>query len=105
MSETKISELDPMEFSDVEGLGEIPVAIGDVGTYRVKIREFAKRGYTHTQTTPADIWVINHNLGYRPHITVSLEDGSEVGCEKKYVNDNTVTINLAVSISGIAYLS
>lgn len=36
----------------------------------------AAAGFTYTQTIPATVWTINHNLGYRPSVEL-LDAGSQ----------------------------
>lgn len=67
--------------------------------------------YTHTQNQPTDTWVVNHNLGFQPAVSVMDFAGTNVECEVKYSTDqNTVTLkfyqnDVAIEVSGYAYLS
>lgn len=62
--------------------------------------------YTHTQSTPSDIWIVNHNLGYRPGgIMVIDSSDREVIGSVNYININTLTISFVGGFSGTAYIS
>ena len=38
----------------------------------------AVTSYRHEQITPATVWVINHNLGFKPNLSAFASDGSKV---------------------------
>ena len=71
---------------------------GDSGTN-------SDKHYNHTQSIPESIWVINHNLGKFPAVSVADSSGSEVEGEVLYTDSNTVVITFAASFSGKAYLN
>lgn len=62
-------------------------------------------GYVHTQTASSDSWVINHNLGFYPNVTVIDSAGTTVIGEVNYDSTNKLTIKFSASFSGKAYLS
>jgi hypothetical protein len=71
------------------------------------IKELQERFYTHTQTTPSDTWMIQHNLGGRPVTIAAVDNGGDeiVG----QVDTLLSTLNLLVycfseELSGVAYL-
>lgn len=61
--------------------------------------------YTHTQNTPSDTWVITHNLGMYPNVTVEEFGGSIVEGEIAYENINSLTVTFSALVSGYAYVS
>ncbi|SDH68687.1 hypothetical protein SAMN05421505_12079 [Sinosporangium album] len=61
--------------------------------------------YTHVQTVPAAVWTINHQLGYRPAITVLDVDGDPVDGTPAYPSLNSMTITFAATVAGVAHLS
>lgn len=61
--------------------------------------------YKHDQTTASASWVINHNLGFYPNVTVEDSAGTTVEGEITYNNINTLILNFASGFSGTAYLS
>ena len=63
--------------------------------------------YTHTQAAPATTWVVSHNLGYRPAgVQVENAGGDDITPEGLvHVNDNQLTIEFLVAVSGTAYVS
>lgn len=61
--------------------------------------------YHHTQSIASATWVINHNLGWYPNLTVQDSSGSVVEGEIAYNNSNTLTVTFTGAFSGDAYLS
>lgn len=61
--------------------------------------------YVHTQGVSSDTWLITHNLGFYPNITVKDSGGSIVEGEITYTNSNSLTVTFSAAFSGIAYLS
>lgn len=60
---------------------------------------------TYAQATPSDYWLIEHNLGYQPNVTLTDSAGSAIFCSPHYIDANTIAINLSIPLSGFAYLS
>lgn len=61
--------------------------------------------YVHIQSTPADVWVIVHNLGFQPNVTVLDSAGTQVEGDIEYNSTNQLTMSFIGSFSGTAYLS
>jgi len=61
--------------------------------------------YVHDQGSPSDLWVIDHNLGYRPAVTVVDSGGGVVIGDETYLDANTVEIRFVAPFGGKAYLS
>lgn len=61
--------------------------------------------FVHPQTTPSDTWVIVHNLGFYPQITVIDSANTEWLGEVTYDDLNTLTIVFTAAFGGTAYLS
>lgn len=51
------------------------------------------------------VWVIEHNLGKNPSVSVADSAGSWIIGEVNYINDNKLTITFNSSFSGVAYLN
>ena len=62
-------------------------------------------GFTYTQMTPATVWVINHNLGRYPSITIVDTGGNVVYGDYKYIDTNNMTATFSATFSGSAYLN
>lgn len=63
------------------------------------------RYYYHTQAATAEEWVIEHNLGKYPSVTVVSSAGEEIYCDKTFVSINKVVLNFGTPISGAAFLN
>lgn len=61
--------------------------------------------YAHTQGVSSNSWVIAHNLGFKPNVTVIDSAGNIVEGEIAYTTSDSITVSFAYSFSGKAYLS
>ena len=61
--------------------------------------------FTYMQSLPSDRWVINHNLGKCPDVTVVDSAGSEVIGDCEYTSINSVTLTFSGAFGGTAYLN
>jgi hypothetical protein len=62
--------------------------------------------YHHHQEEAAEIWTIDHNLGFEPNIEIKNEDGVTLwGWDFKHMNLNQVVITHGLPVAGDAYLS
>lgn len=61
--------------------------------------------YTHVQNAPADVWHVQHNLGFRPSVQVFDSGGTEVEGDIHHIDNNSLTITFSSSFSGEANLS
>lgn len=60
--------------------------------------------HTFYQTTPSSEWIITHNLGFNPSITVVDLSGNVVEGDYRYINGG-ITATFSEAITGAAYLS
>lgn len=61
--------------------------------------------YHYVQNSTSDVWVINHNLGFYPNVTVQNSAGETCEGEIVYTTTNSLTITFSSAFSGEAYLS
>jgi hypothetical protein len=61
--------------------------------------------YTHNQSVVSATWVINHNLGFNPNVSVIDSAGSDVEGDVTYDDVDNLTIVFSAPFSGSAYLS
>jgi hypothetical protein len=61
--------------------------------------------YVHTQASISSSWVINHNLGFFPNITVLDNSNRILETYIQYNNVNTATIVMNSAASGKAFLT
>ena len=57
------------------------------------------------QGTPSNTWILNHNLGKFPSVTIVDSAGSVVIGEVVYLSENTCIVKMSSSFSGTAYLN
>lgn len=60
------------------------------------------RAFEHTQSAPSATWTINHNLGFRPSVTLFTVGGVEFEAEIIHLSDNQCVVYIATSIAGQA---
>jgi len=61
--------------------------------------------YVFEQITPASTWVINHNIGKFPSITVVDSSNNVVVGFSTYNSDKVVTVQFSAPFAGKAYLN
>jgi len=61
--------------------------------------------YMHNQGTASDTWVVKHNLGKNPAVTVVDSAGTEVIGDVMHNDINTVTLTFTAAFSGKAYFN
>ena len=60
------------------------------------------RPFTFIQNTPSSVWVVVHNLGKRPAVSVEDSAGSIVQGDIHYDSDNQITLTFSAAFSGRA---
>lgn len=63
------------------------------------------KNYIHTQNTPLKEWMITHNLGKYPAVSVIDSAGTEVEGEVQYIDLNNVRLIFSAEFSGKATLN
>lgn len=66
---------------------------------------FQDKTYVHKQETASAKWIVEHNLGKYPAITVVDSAGSVVIGDYQYVDLNTVVLEFSAAFSGRAYFN
>jgi hypothetical protein len=96
-----------VEFSQTQGLGGPPGAGGAQGAQGEQGAQGIPGGttYTFTQSMPAALWTITHNLNRFPSVEVTDSTGRIVEGDEQYVDANTLTVAFSAPFSGEAYLN
>jgi hypothetical protein len=68
-------------------------------------KETADKFYTHNQAIPSAQWIVEHNLGKYPSVTVALPSGKVGMADVQYIDTNNLTITFAGEETGKAYLN
>lgn len=61
--------------------------------------------FRHNQSAPAATWVVEHNLGYYPSVSVQDSAGTNVFGDVVYLDQNNLTITFRNAFGGYANLS
>lgn len=62
----------------------------------------AGASYEHVQSTPASTWIVNHNLGFHPSVSVRSTGGLELVAEVAHLSVNQAEIRLLTPFTGTA---
>lgn len=76
--------------------GDVPLTIPGSGAGN------ASATYEHSQPTPATVWTINHNLGFRPAIQAFGVGGREMVGEIIHISTTQVQIYFDSAVAGFA---
>lgn len=63
------------------------------------------QSFRFIQASNSSLWIINHNLGFKPSVTVIDLDGDVVNGDITYNTNNQLTLTFAEPIKGEAYLN
>ena len=61
--------------------------------------------HEHIQNVASATWVITHNLGFKPNVTIIDSAGNIVEGEIAYTNSDSLIVTFSIAFSGEAYLS
>lgn len=61
--------------------------------------------FEHLQAAAAAVWIVNHNLGFRPNVTLTTLGGAEMLAEVLHISLNQVQVFFDDPRSGIALCS
>lgn len=63
-------------------------------------------GYAHVQASPAAVWTVRHNLGFRPGGVLAYDtDGEPIQGKVRHLNENVTLIEFFTSVAGCADVS
>lgn len=85
-------------------------AAGSINSNFNKIRQAivstsGDKNYCHTQSVASADWVIEHDLGKYPSVTVVSSAGEVIYCDKTFISMNKIVLNFGTPISGTAFLN
>lgn len=63
------------------------------------------REHTHVQSVPAATWTIDHNLGFRPNVSVTDTAGDDCEGDVDHPTVNQTVVAFSASFAGTARLS
>lgn len=94
------------------------MSIGSIipGCGKIIVKAYAKQGppgppgpagatYTHTQSSAATTWTINHNLGFKPSVEVLDTGGNEFEAQVLHSSVNQVILYFNTAKAGTARLT
>lgn len=63
------------------------------------------KNYRHTQSLPAEVWTITHNLHKKPSVVITDSAGTAVEGSINYIDDNNLIVTFSAGFSGYAELN
>lgn len=59
--------------------------------------------YVHTQSTLSRYWVVLHNLGKKPSVTITDLEDREVEADVIHISDKLLTVSFGINTTGKVY--
>lgn len=88
------------------GLVDIYTVLYDNGTTSTFQITNGANGYTFEQGIASDTWIIEHNMGKRPSVTIVDSAGNmQMPNEISYDSDTQITVTFLSAFAGKAYLN
>jgi hypothetical protein len=81
------------------------IEAGNSGTVEEFLQSLVGGNHTHNQMVPSDNWVIEHNLGFFPNVTVFSSADEQVFGDITHISINKLSIQFSGALSGKAHLS
>lgn len=78
---------------------------GNIGTEQDYLASLKVNSYTHYQISASQEWMINHNIGKFPSVSVVDSAGTVVIGDVTYIDMNNLIIQFISAFSGKAYLN
>jgi hypothetical protein len=78
---------------------------GNSGTEEEFFQSLIGGNHTHDQMVPSSLWVIEHNLGFFPNVTVFSSADEQVFGDITHISVNRLKIEFSGALSGKAHLS
>lgn len=61
--------------------------------------------FVFEQAVSSNVWIVQHNLNKKPSITVVDEYDRVIGCQREYLDENTVVLTFNCAFKGKVYLN
>lgn len=65
----------------------------------------ADKNYVYTQTTPSNIWSINHKLNKMPSVTLINSANEQIYGDVTYIDKNNIKVEFSAEVSGKAIMN
>lgn len=59
-----------------------------------------KPDYTHTQISASSSWIVNHNLGFKPNVSLYTMGGVEMLANVVHININQLIVQFSTATNG-----
>lgn len=100
-TENNAEVTEEVQLTDGNG-NQIPMR---VSTTAIKVNGEKLGSFTHNQTTAAEEWIIQHDMGKNPSVTIVDSANTYVVGEVYYIDNNSLRVNFKYAFKGKAYLN
>ena len=88
----------------VQDVDQIYILKGGTGNLNWKVLPISgSAAYTHEQTIPANVWLIDHDLNKKPSITLVDTDENVIEGDVQYIDENRALVTFNKAFKGKAY--
>jgi hypothetical protein len=96
----------PLAHLDTDAKSDLVAAINELAA-RPTVGGGSSSGvaYQHNQVSAAGVWTINHNLGFRPSVSILDTGGNEIEADVRHTSTNQLVIYFAIPLAGVARLT
>jgi len=97
----------PKQLSDGNG-NLIPITVSTTAvalTGTVTANGESLTSFTYNQSVATELWIINHNMGKKPSVTVVDSANTYVVGEVTYLDNNSLTVGFKSAFKGKAHLN
>jgi hypothetical protein len=108
VNEVNIASLGAQGIQGIQGVQGNQGVKGDAGPQGpqgTKGDTLFSYSYSFEKQVESTSWTINHNLAYRPAVTIQDYGKNTIEGDLDHIDTNTVVVNFALPIAGYAYLS
>jgi len=95
----------PLGRLDTAAKSDLVAAINELAARPLGGGSSSGVAYLHTQSSASALWTINHNLGFRPTVSILDPGGNEIEADVRHTSANQLVITFAVPLAGLARLT
>ena len=104
-NEVSIASPGPQGPNGDTGLQGLQGLTGRDGQDGTSILDLSKVSFTYEQQSSSTIWMVTHNLGYRPAVFITDYTKNTLEGDISHTSNNALVITFTDSVVGYAYLS
>lgn len=99
------SRAGPLERLDTSAKSDLVAAINELAARPAGSGGGSGVAFEHNQISAAIAWTINHNLGFRPSVSILDTGGNEIEADVRHTSTNQLVIYFAIPLAGVARMT